>query len=56
MKRNKKYNCKNNIKLIYLNFICCTCKFEEHKQSNVHEKHKQSFPSESYNQTVHNKA
>ena len=29
----KKYECKNNIKLIYLSFMHCTCKFEKHKQS-----------------------
>jgi hypothetical protein len=26
--QNQKYKCKNNIKLIYLTFIYCTCKFE----------------------------
>jgi len=25
---------------------------KEHKQSNAHEKHKQSFPSENYNRTL----
>jgi len=40
----QKYKCKNNIKLIYLSFIHCTCKFENHKQS---------FLSENYNRTHH---
>ena len=52
--QNKKYKCKNIIKLIYLTFIHCTFKFEKHKQSNAHEKHKQSFPSENYNRTFRN--
>ena len=37
MKQNQKYKCENNIKLINLTFMHCTCKFE---------KHKHSFPSE----------
>ena len=50
------------MKLIYLTFIHCTCKFEKHKQSFVSEnyeqalpnkKYKQSFPSENYNRTRH---
>ena len=53
--QNQKYKCKNNIKLIYLTFIHCTCKFEKLKPSNAHEKHKQSFLSENYNRTFHNK-
>ena len=44
--QNQKYKSKNNIKLIYLTFIHCTCKFE---------KYKQSFLSENYEQTFHNK-
>ena len=44
--QDQKYNCKNNIKLIYLTFIHCTCKFE---------KHKQSFLSENYEPTFLNK-
>jgi hypothetical protein len=36
--------CKNNIKLVYLPFTHCTCKFE---------KHKQSFASEKYKRTRH---
>jgi len=38
--------CKNNIQLIYLTFMHCICKFE---------KHKQTFLSENYEQTFHNK-
>ena len=53
--QNKKYSCKNNIKLVYLNPIHCTCKFEKHKQSNAREKHKQFFPSDNYNRTFRNK-
>jgi len=45
----QKYKCVNNVKLIYLTSVPSTCKFEKHKQSNAHEKHKQSFPSENYN-------
>ena len=37
--------CKNNIKLICLTFIHCTCKFEKHKQSFVSEKCEQTFPN-----------
>ena len=44
--QNQKCKCKNDIKLIYLTFIHCTCKFEEHKQS---------FLSENYEQTTSNK-
>jgi hypothetical protein len=29
---------------------------KKHKQSNAHEKHKHSFPSENYNRTSHNKS
>ena len=43
--QNQKYNCKSNIKLIYLTFIHCTYKFEKHK----------SFLSENYEQTFPNK-
>jgi hypothetical protein len=46
IKQNKKYDCKNNIKLIYLTFVHCTWKFE---------KHKLSFLSENYEQTLRNK-
>jgi len=42
----QKYKCKNNIKLINLTFIHCTCKLG---------KHKQRFPSENYEQTFPNK-
>ena len=44
--QDKKYKCKNNMKLIYLTFIHRACKFE---------KYKQSFPSENYKRTFHNK-
>ena len=40
--------CKNNIKLIYLNFRHCTCKFGKHKQFFLSEKHNQSFHSKNY--------
>ena len=43
--QNQKYKCKK-IKLIYLIFIYCICKFE---------KYEQSFPSENYEQTSTNK-
>ena len=46
IKQNKKYACKNNIKLIYLTSVHCTCKFE---------KRKQFFLSENYEQTLPNK-
>jgi len=36
--------CKNNIKLIYLTSIHCTCTFEEHKQSFLSENYEQTFP------------
>jgi len=46
----KKYKCNNNnnnnnIKLICLTSIhfTCTSKFEKHKQSNAHEKHKRTI-------------
>jgi len=33
MIQNRKYKCKNNITLIYLTFIHCTCKLKkQHKQ------------------------
>jgi hypothetical protein len=37
--------CKNNIQLIYLTFIHCTYKFEEHKQSFLRDNYEQSFPT-----------
>ena len=30
--QNQKHKRQNNIKLIYLTFMHCTCKFEKHKQ------------------------
>ena len=53
IQNNKKYKCKNNTKSIYLTFVHRTCKCEKHKQSNVHEKQKQYFPSENYSRTFH---
>jgi len=40
--------CKNNIKLIYLTFIHCTCKFEKHKQSFHNKNCEQTFPYKKY--------
>jgi len=45
--QDQKYNCKNNIKLMYLTFIHCTCKFGKHKQS--------FLSSENYEPTFLNK-
>jgi hypothetical protein len=41
----QKYKCKKNIKLIYLAFIHCTCKFEKFKQSFLSENYDQTFPN-----------
>jgi hypothetical protein len=49
--QNRKKKCKNNIKLVYLNFMHCTCKFEKHKQSFVSENYEQTFPNEKPKQT-----
>jgi hypothetical protein len=46
--QNKKYKCKNNIKLIYLNFIRYTRKFEKHKQSFLSENYEQTFPNKNH--------
>jgi hypothetical protein len=43
--QNQTYMCKYNIKLIYLNFILCTCKFEKHKQSFLSENYEKTFPN-----------
>jgi hypothetical protein len=48
--QNKKYKCKNNITLIYLTFIPCTCKFEEHKQSFLSENYEQTPPNKKHKQ------
>jgi len=40
---NQKYKSKNNIKLIYLTFIHCTCKSEKYKQSFLSENYEQTF-------------
>jgi hypothetical protein len=42
--QNKKYKCKNDTELIYLNFIRCKYKFEKHKQSFRSENYEQTFP------------
>ena len=43
--------CKNNMKLIYLTFIHCTCKFEKHKQSFLSENYGQTFPNKKHKQS-----
>ena len=40
--------CKNNIKLIYLTFIHCTCKFEKHKPSFLSANCEQNFPNKNH--------
>jgi hypothetical protein len=35
----------NNIKLIYLTSIHCTCKFQKHKQSFFGENYEQTLPN-----------
>ena len=42
---------KNNIKLIYLTFIHCACKFKKHKQSFLSENYEQTFPNKKYKQS-----
>jgi hypothetical protein len=49
--QNQKYKSKYNIKLIYLNFICSTCKFEKHKQSSLSENYEQTFPNKKHKQS-----
>ena len=34
---------KNNVKLIYLTFMRCTCKFEKHKQCFLSKNYEQLF-------------
>jgi hypothetical protein len=46
--KNKKYKFKNNIKLIYLTFTHCTCKFEKRKQSFLSENYEQTFPNKNH--------
>jgi hypothetical protein len=48
--QNEKYKCKNNIKLIYLTFIHCTCKFEKHKQCFLSLNYEQTFPNKKHKQ------
>ena len=50
--RNKKYMCKTIIKLIYLTFIHCTCKFEKHKHSFLSENYEQTFTNKKYKQST----
>jgi hypothetical protein len=47
----KKYKCKNNIILIYLTFIHCTCIFEKHKQSFLSENYEHTFPNKKHKQS-----
>jgi len=47
--QNKKYKCKNNLKLINLTFIPSTFKFEKHKQSFLSKHYEQTFPNEGDN-------
>jgi hypothetical protein len=47
----KKYKRKNNIKLIYLTFIYCTCKFEKCKKSFLSENYEQTFPNKKHQQS-----
>ena len=48
IKQNQKYKCKKNIKLIYLPFIHCTCKFEKHKQTFLSENCEQTLPNKKH--------
>ena len=43
--------CKNNIKLIQLTFIHCTCKFEKHEQYLLSENYEQTFPNKKHKQS-----
>jgi hypothetical protein len=47
----KKYKRKNNIKLINLTFIHCTCKFEKHKQCFLSGNYEQTFPNKTHKQS-----
>ena len=46
--QNQKYTWKNNIKLIYLTVIHCTCKFEKYKQYFLSENYEQTFPDKKH--------
>jgi len=48
---NRKYKCKDSIKLIYLTFIRYTCKFEKHKQSFLSENYELTFPNKKHKQS-----
>jgi predicted acyl esterase len=49
----KKYKCKNDIKLIYLTFVHCTCKSEKHKQYFLSENYsyERTFPCKKHKQS-----
>jgi len=49
--QNQKYKCKNYIKLIYLTFIHCICKFEKHIQSFLNKNYEQTFPNKKHKQS-----
>ena len=42
---------KNNIKLIYLTFVHCTCEYEKQKQSFLSENYEQTFPNKKHKQS-----
>jgi hypothetical protein len=43
--------CENNIKLIYLTFILCTCILEKHGQTFLSENYEQTFPNKKRKQS-----
>ena len=43
--------CKYNIKMIYINFIHCTCKYEKHKKIFLIESYVQTFPNKKHKQS-----
>ena len=43
--------CKNNIKLVCITFIRCTCKFEKQKHSFHSENYEQTFPNKKHKQS-----
>ena len=45
-------NIKKYIKLMYLTFMHCTCKFEEHKQSFLGENYEQTFPNKEHKNLI----
>jgi len=54
--QNQEYKCKNNIKLTYLTFIHCTCKFEKHGQSFLSGNYEQTSLIKSINNLTHMKS